>query len=305
MKEKTQGRGRAILNSHIFLFPLLFFILLPASVRENIKMETGEMPAMGIQGFSNPADITNTAAEAAQGAPEAGGGESGRGGNEADNEAVVSRGGGDRPEKEEGPAVDGLKCVKDSRQVVLITSKAFEATSARVYTFENQHGQWNSVFEPFDAVIGKNGFTHDKAEGDKKSPIGAYELRRCFGRGENPGTKLEFQQFGPNTFWVDDSKSALYNTFQYGPADGRWSSAENLYKMGGVYKYFAVIEYNTYKPVPGKGSAIFLHVWKDGDTGTSGCTAVSESNLLKLLKWLEPDKKPLLIQGPESELQEM
>jgi D-alanyl-D-alanine dipeptidase len=70
------------------------------------------------------------------------------------------------------------------------------------------------------------------------------------------------------------------------------------------YKYGVVIEYNMHPIVKGKGSAIFLHVWKSGDS-TLGCVSMSEEMILSILGWLDPAKKPLIIMGTESELRGM
>jgi L,D-peptidoglycan transpeptidase YkuD (ErfK/YbiS/YcfS/YnhG family) len=53
--------------------------------------------------------------------------------------------------------------------------------------------------------------------------------------------------------------------------------------------------------VKGKGSAIFLHVWKDRGS-TVGCVAMPEEIVLKILAWLDPAKKPLIVMGTEGEL---
>jgi L,D-peptidoglycan transpeptidase YkuD (ErfK/YbiS/YcfS/YnhG family) len=75
-----------------------------------------------------------------------------------------------------------------------------------------------------------------------------------------------------------------------------------LFAKGNRYKYFAVVEYNTVNPLPGAGSAIFLHVWKDQNNPTTGCTAFSEENLLKIIRWLDPAQKPVLAQFPTNDL---
>lgn len=68
--------------------------------------------------------------------------------------------------------------------------------------------------------------------------------------------------------------------------------------MHRLYEYGFVINYNT-KQVKNKGSGIFMH---KGDSYTLGCVATSRSNLLKILKWLDPKKNPVIIMTPESEL---
>jgi D-alanyl-D-alanine dipeptidase len=49
----------------------------------------------------------------------------------------------------------------------------------------------------------------------------------------------------------------------------------------------------------GGGSCIFLHIWKNSESGTAGCTAMERENLETILKWAETAKNPVLIQLPE------
>jgi L,D-peptidoglycan transpeptidase YkuD (ErfK/YbiS/YcfS/YnhG family) len=95
----------------------------------------------------------------------------------------------------------------------------------------------------------------------------------------------------------------LYNTWQQGPVNGRWTSAEQMYIP--EYNYGFVINYNTAERVPAKGSAIFFHVWSGAGSGTAGCTAAAEENVIRTLKWLNPSKNPIIIEGPMSEVQKM
>jgi len=198
--------------------------------------------------------------------------------------------------------LDSIPGIRDSQQVLLIIADDISSSIAKAYAYQKLDGAWQPAWEEMDSVLGSKGLTYNKKEGDKKSPIGVFKLERCFGREENPGTKLSYTQFSQNDFWVDDINSEYYNTFQAGPSDGRWNSAEDLFAVGDRYKYFAVIEYNTVNPVPGAGSAIFLHIWKSPETPTSGCTALSEENLLKVVRWLDPAKKPVLAQFPATDL---
>ncbi|MGZ4729076.1 MAG: hypothetical protein ACXWB2_15255 [Acidimicrobiales bacterium] len=84
-----------------------------------------------------------------------------------------------------------------------------------------------------------------------------------------------------NDVWVDDSASSLYNTHQRKPANGRWSSAENLLKTP-AYTYAQVIGYNEAR-TPGRGSAIFFHV--DTGGGTAGCVSLPVGALLAVMRW--------------------
>src|SRR5947209_1495170 len=64
------------------------------------------------------------------------------------------------------------------------------------------------------------------------------------------------------------------------------ADSEALWKPVVAYGAFAVIQYNASPVVPGRGSAIFLHI----DTGhaTNGCISLWRPNLLRLLRRLQP-----------------
>ena len=68
--------------------------------------------------------------------------------------------------------------------------------------------------------------------------------------------------------------------------------SEALWETVPSYNYFAVIAYNRHPIVPGKGSAIFLHV----STGqpTAGCVSIPEADLLRVLRALRPNMNPLI-----------
>ena len=82
----------------------------------------------------------------------------------------------------------------------------------------------------------------------------------------------------------------------------RWTSYERLKRKDSLYELGIVVRHNRNPIISGKGSAIFIHVWRNQNTGTLGCTAIEKASLLDLLNWLDPEKKPLLIQMPESEM---
>nr|MBP7175450.1 D-alanyl-D-alanine carboxypeptidase family protein [Thermoclostridium sp.] len=164
---------------------------------------------------------------------------------------------GDAPVNDHGLVIDPyagklnrIPGLGDSKQVLLVIADGTDTIKAEARAYEKVNESWQPSFEPMPAVLGSKGLSYSKKEGDKKSPIGVYALKRSFGRVENPGTKLTYTQFYQNDFWVDDIQSELYNTFQEGPANGRWSSAEDLFAIGNRYKYFVVVEYNTVNPLP-------------------------------------------------------
>ncbi|MDI3090820.1 SH3 domain-containing protein [Priestia megaterium] len=191
--------------------------------------------------------------------------------------------------------VDSFKTLGNAQQVILVTADNYDTKSAKIQTFEKADGKWKQVLTA-NGVLGQKGFALSKKEGDMESPTGKYTIGTAFGRYANPGTKLPYRKITANDVWVDDSKSSLYNTWQQKPANGRWTGAENMDIP--AYDYGFVINYNESR-TPGKGSAIFFHV---GTNYTAGCTATSKEQVVSILKWLNPEKNPVIIQSPVSEL---
>ncbi|RTR31948.1 hypothetical protein EKG37_10645 [Robertmurraya yapensis] len=191
---------------------------------------------------------------------------------------------------------DKLKSISGNSQLILVTANGTSTRNATIQTFEKDgNGKWNRVMN-VSGFIGKNGFGKTK-EGDGKSPIGKFSIGTAFGQNGNPGTKLPWRNITSDDVWVDDSSSPLYNTWQSRSAtQGQWTSAEDMTHR--LYVYGFVINYNTAR-TPNKGSAIFFHT---GSSYTLGCVATSQSNVVSILKWLDPAKSPVIIMTPTQQL---
>jgi L,D-peptidoglycan transpeptidase YkuD (ErfK/YbiS/YcfS/YnhG family) len=147
-------------------------------------------------------------------------------------------------------------------------------------------------------VIGANGLAAEgeKREGDKKTPAGLFPLRRAFGRYMFCPSRLPYVRMSKNDIWIDDPSSPDYNTLVKGEST---YSHEKMLRADGLYDYGVVIEYNTIDIEPNKGSAIFMHVWRDVDSPTAGCVAVSRAHMMQMLSWLESAKKPAILLGED------
>lgn len=157
-----------------------------------------------------------------------------------------------------------------------------------------------------EVVIGKNGVTNNKKEGDLCTPTGLYNLGFAFGIEDN-NYNYPYYKLNENIYWIDDKYSKYYNNwielsnikrdypYEYMKSSNKieWKSAEHLIKYPVEYELAIVIEYNINSPIPNKGSAIFLHI-KNKST-TSGCIATTKENLIYILKWLDKDKGKILI----------
>ena len=196
-----------------------------------------------------------------------------------------------------GPPPSRLKNLYDSRQVIVVTNTSWSSTYATLETFEKRaDGSWRRVHGPWTARLGRNGFGSPKREGDGQTPVGTYRAVAMFGVNASPGVRFTWHRMDRYDVWVDDSNSAYYNLHKRRPANGRWTSAESLYQPT-PYAYAAVIGYNMAR-TPGKGSAIFFHVGTGG--ATAGCVSLPASQVVAVLRWLDPAKKPRFVLGPES-----
>lgn len=193
--------------------------------------------------------------------------------------------------------------MKGSRQVLLVVNDKRRKVSAEVHVFEEEApGKWKDAFVPIRATIGEAGFAPPgkKRTGDRRSPTGVYDLRRAFGYSPEE-TDIDYITVTKADVWVNDPKSHEYNTLVK-RIETKASSFEEMKRDDGLYKYGIVIEYNTGPAVAGRGSAIFFHIWRGPGKGTLGCVAMSEENILKLIKWLDPLKNPKVVMGTRSDL---
>jgi L,D-peptidoglycan transpeptidase YkuD (ErfK/YbiS/YcfS/YnhG family) len=194
--------------------------------------------------------------------------------------------------------------IEESEQLIFATNTDSSSFHVTIDAVERNNGIWHLVFLTFTGSIGEKGFApmDKKREGDGKSPSGIFPLGAAFGYDPWVVTKMPYKQATDDDFWVDDVNSEDYNKWVKGkPKAASW---EKMKRNDDQYKYGVVIEYNMDPIVKGDGSAIFLHVWNSGKP-TAGCVSMSEEMVLKILGWLDPAKKPLIIMGTESELRAM
>jgi len=133
------------------------------------------------------------------------------------------------------------------------------------------------------AAIGKTGLSHRKREGDGKTPVGTFELKAGFFRGDRmlricctPGLSMLRSKMG----WCDHPGSGLYNR---PVAAGHRLSHERLWRQDHVYDVVFPTSHNENPRVQGAGSAIFFHLTRPDYAGTEGCIAISAADMRRLL----------------------
>ena len=188
-------------------------------------------------------------------------------------------------------------------QVLLVTTNESNDFKARLYVLEKDGEVWRNAFVPLPALIGGNGMAPpgDKREGDRRTPSGVFTLQRTFGYEPQVDSRMPYRQAGDEDIWVDDPASPDYNRWVRKDETAA-ASYEVLQRADDCYKYGIVVEYNTDPVVKGAGSAIFIHVRGGRNQPTLGCVALSEGDLLKVLRWLDPAAKPLAVLGTRDSL---
>lgn len=176
------------------------------------------------------------------------------------------------------------------RQLIKVTAASGTATSARFVAYRWARGRWVRRFGPWTARVGYNGIAGPgrKREGDGRTPSGTYGFGFFFGVLPRPPVAFRFRHAYSYDVWDDDPSSPRYNEWVNDRTASPGADPEPMHQTP-AYQYAAVIAYNT-RRVPGRGSAIFLHVGTGG--ATAGCVSLPVRELLEVLKWLKPARSP-------------
>lgn len=219
----------------------------------------------------------------------------------------------------------GKGLLASSRQAVLVVAEGWDSPKAVLSLLEREKpgSPWRPVGPFSPALLGRNGIAWGagfdeaagpadprKKEGDGRAPAGIFRIGTAFGYA--PGGEAAFVHIPylplDNTWkCVDDPRSGHYNRLlrKTGVLRPDWNSSETMILEDDRYRWGAFVDYNTDPPLPGRGSCIFLHIWLDPATPTSGCTALDESRLLGILRRLRPEANPVMVQLPRSEYERL
>jgi len=171
-------------------------------------------------------------------------------------------------------------------QRIQVTAPTVRSTTATLVVRECG----KRVFGPWRARVGRHGLSAHHREGDGTTPTGTYGIGPVvYGLDPDPGVSLRYHRLVCGDWWDEDARSATYNTFRHiacGTSPPFRGGSEALWRISPAYRLFALIQYNVAPVVPGRGSAIFLHV----DTGraTNGCVSLPHNELRSLLVKLRP-----------------
>ena len=240
-----------------------------ALVLTGVMMAAGSLTAMaaGSAGAGTAAGTAVNPAEQGPGVPAASKAES------EEKKAAVENG-VIQPQNLEG--------AKDADQLVVVVGTG--GCGADVYYYKKSGEAWEMAWKEA-GIVGRNGITDQKAEGDGSTPSGTYGFTMAFGLRENPGSILPYHKIAKGDYWVDDSASPYYNKLvNTSQVAKNWNSAENMASASPYYNYALALNYNE-ACEPGKGSAIFLHCFTASrDNGSAGCIRLPQERAKELVQ---------------------
>ena len=138
------------------------------------------------------------------------------------------------------------------------------------------------------AAIGPGGIAVKGGEGDGITPRGSWPVREIFYRADRvarPRASLPVRAIEQNDGWCDAPDDVQYNRLVKLPYR---ASHETLWRDDPLYDLVVVLGFNDDPVVPGKGSAIFLHLARDGYAPTHGCVALTYDDALAAIEQLQP-----------------
>ncbi len=207
-----------------------------------------------------------------------------------------------------------------TQQLILGRASGWDSSHATVNLFERVSGQpWQPVGPAFPVRLGRAGLAWGiglhpsdlegpvKVENDGRAPCGVFELGVAYGYAESvtraPGR--QYRKVGPRDLWVSDPASPDYNRHVVVGGLGEltpWQSQQRMKMDDPAHSLKLFIAHNAgSRIVPGAGSAIFFHLWREGGAKpSSGCTVMAEDRLKTIIAWAEPSQNPLFVLLPDA-----
>ena len=159
--------------------------------------------------------------------------------------------------------------------------------------------KWGARFQGilYPVAIGRGGIAEKIGEGDGITPIGRFNLLALGWRSDRwdiDAPNIPQAPIKTQSIWSDDPMDSNYNHEAYHPQYP--FSHERLRRADPLYDAFGILDYNYPDSIAGKGSAIFMHVWRKPRHPTEGCIAFDRRDLAHIFANWQP-KSTVVIQG--------
>ena len=171
----------------------------------------------------------------------------------------------------------------------LLEVKYTGGTRARVVLRKKKGTTWKTQLS-CQGYVGSRGIGRAH-EGVARTPSGDFGITSAFGIRSDPGSILPYVKVTDDMYWCADEH--YYNQLidiNECPHD---CAGEHLASIAPYYNYGLFFDYNTNPVRLHAGSAFFVHC-KAGEPYTGGCIAVSQANMIKIVRTVTPGARLLI-----------
>ena len=232
-----------------------------------------------------------------------------------------------------GGLVGGIACAQNAprivipktNQLLLGIADGWGSRTAQLQAFDRTRKGWQPALSSnVRVLLGRNGMAWGrgavppppggtaKREGDGKAPAGYFRIGKVLGYAPalpNGSNRYPYHQVTRWDAWPDDVNNPWYNQhLVIDPKKGvpNWFESQKMRLGDYAYTWLIEIRHNADpKPVPGAGSAIFMHIRRGENRPTSGCTTMRQSDLETIIRWLRTDANPHYVLLPRAEYERL
>jgi L,D-peptidoglycan transpeptidase YkuD (ErfK/YbiS/YcfS/YnhG family) len=167
--------------------------------------------------------------------------------------------------------------MKQSETTITVTRAAGERTRGILRYAGKAH----------PVALGRGGIKGNKFEGDGATPRGRFRPLRLWWRADRlprPKTSLPVKRITRADAWCEDPDDRRYNR-PFKLLQG--ASGDRLWRDDHLYDLIVEIDHNARPRVAKRGSAVFLHLAREGLQPTAGCIAMPLNELKRLIANLD------------------
>ncbi len=203
-----------------------------------------------------------------------------------------------------------------TKQLILVTPAKLDAPSARMRLYEraDAKAEWTQAGPTSPVVGGVKGFAWGwdqkptpqeqkapsrKVEGDNRTPMGVFPIGHAFGFAAAQRPDYLHLTAG-KTFCVDDVASPQYGRIVARARLPKGTSGEDMATIP-FYRSGFLVDFPPNAERRG-GSCIFLHLWREPNSGTAGCVAMDAPAMKALHDWVKPGAVIAILPGDPSEM---
>ncbi len=202
------------------------------------------------------------------------------------------------------------------KQLVLSIAPGWNSSTGKLQLFERDGKGWRAVSAPMRVLYGKNGLAWgrgilqdygglQKVERDKRAPAGVFQIGKIYTYDKTlpDGANHPFHTLTERDAWIDDPTLPDYN--RHVVIDPKnpppWFEKQKMRLDDPPHRWLVEIRHNADPPVAGAGSAIFFHIQRGPDRASAGCTVMTQSALVQIIRWLRAGSHPHYVLLPAGE----